>query len=361
MARHGPTNLLAFISLASIAAAGGGEGEPWSPEQDGAPAAGVVHSEHADHGAAGHVHHGGWAPIGVMGDHVHGRGEWMFSLRYVRMTMDGNLDGTDSVSRAEIHAQGFPVAPLSMDMNMLMAGFMYGLTDTWTLAAMIPYVDLSMDLRTMAGVDFTTRAAGVGDVRAGALWKFWDSGEHHRAHLNAMFSAPTGSIDEKDQTPASGGADVQLPYPMQLGSGTWDLLPGITYLGNAGDWSWGAQWIQTLRLGENERDYTLGDRSDLTAWAARDLSPTTSLSLRAAGARWGNIDGADPDLNPGLVPTADPDLRAGTRVDLLAGFGWHGASGNRFTIEVGTPVYQDLDGPQLATDLVLVLGWQLLR
>jgi len=38
-----------------------------------------------------------------------------------------------------------------------------------------------------------------------------------------------------------------------------------------------------------------------------------------------------------------------------------GEDGNRLAIEVGAPVYQDLDGPQLETDLVLVLGWQLLR
>jgi hypothetical protein len=56
---------------------------------------------------------------------------------------------------------------------------------------------------------------------------------------------------------------------MQLGSGTWDLLPGLTYAGFARDWSWGAQTLATLRLGENRHDYKLGNRLMLTGWVAR--------------------------------------------------------------------------------------------
>ena len=42
----------------------------------------------------GGSHHGavradGHAPIGVMGDHLHKRGEWMLSYRFMRMNMEG--------------------------------------------------------------------------------------------------------------------------------------------------------------------------------------------------------------------------------------------------------------------------------
>ena len=33
------------------------------------------------------------APIGVMADHQHQKGEWMISYRYMGMAMDGNRDG----------------------------------------------------------------------------------------------------------------------------------------------------------------------------------------------------------------------------------------------------------------------------
>ena len=156
------------------------------------------------------------------------------------------------------------------------------------------------------------------------------------------------------------GANVQLPYPMQLGSGTVDLMPGVTVVGEAGDWSWGAQTIVTLRLGENDRDYTLGNRIDGTAWIGRALGDSFTATLRLAGADWGSIDGADGALNPNMVPTADPDRRAGNRFDALLGIDWTpgGSYRHRLGVELGVPFHQRLDGPQLETDTTLTVGWQ---
>ena len=67
------------------------------------------------------------APIGVMGDHTHGAGEWMLSYRYARMHMDGNRDGTDRLGLGEIllPAPGtYMAAPTEMDMQMHMFGLM---------------------------------------------------------------------------------------------------------------------------------------------------------------------------------------------------------------------------------------------
>ena len=58
------------------------------------------------------------APIGVMGDHMHKKGEWMFSYRYKTMNMNGSLNGSSSVSNQTILAR-YPVAPTSMTMNAL--------------------------------------------------------------------------------------------------------------------------------------------------------------------------------------------------------------------------------------------------
>lgn len=76
-------------------------------------------------------------------------------------------------------------------------------------------------------------------------------------------SFPTGSIQEKDVTPMSMGQQVRLPYPMQLGSGTYDLLPGLTYIGRAARWQWGLHASGAVRLGENDHDYRLGHHLSL--------------------------------------------------------------------------------------------------
>ena len=42
------------------------------------------------------------APISVMGDHIHKQGDFMFSYRYMHMSMKDNRDGTSRMSPEEI-------------------------------------------------------------------------------------------------------------------------------------------------------------------------------------------------------------------------------------------------------------------
>ncbi|MEW6026907.1 MAG: transporter [Planctomycetota bacterium] len=320
------------------------------------------HPSGRDHtGVIGHHIHDrpdSYAPIGVMGNHVHKAGEGMFTYRFMSMNMRGNLDGADRISTSDI-LKDFMVSPTSMKMEMHMIDGMYAPTDNLTLMAMLPYIRFSMHHINSMGVRFATRSEGIGDFKVMPLYTFYREGRHS-FHFNAGMSFPTGSIDKKDDTPA--GPNQKLPYPMQLGSGTFDLLPGITYLGQTENWSWGGQPMGTIRLGENSNHYTLGNRLHLTTWAARKWTDWFSTSARLDWQIWRNIKGDDPDLNPMMVPTADPDRRGGERVDILCGVNLYAAEGkfkgHRLAIESGWPIYQSLDGPQLETDWKLTVGWQ---
>lgn len=42
------------------------------------------------------------APIGVMGDHYHGKGEWMLSARHMRMAMAGNRTGKTDLTDSDV-------------------------------------------------------------------------------------------------------------------------------------------------------------------------------------------------------------------------------------------------------------------
>ena len=174
-----------------------------------------------------------------MGDHVRQKGDWMFSYSYRYMHMDGMRDGSDDLSDGEVLAD-FMVAPLRMDMQMHMLGAMYALSDRLTLMTMLPYVRKDMDHVTRMGVKFTTRSQGVGDVKLSGLYAL-SEGDRRNILLSLGISAPSGDIDETDDTPAM--QDARLPYPMQLGSGTWDLLPGVTHSGLDGAWSWAVQLL----------------------------------------------------------------------------------------------------------------------
>lgn len=290
------------------------------------------------------------APIGVMGDHTHKEGETMISYRYMFMEMDGNRDGTSRLSPQEV-LEDFMVTPTEMDMEMHMIGVMFAPSNNLTLMAMFPYIELSMEHLTRMGGNFTTEASGLGDISVTGLYKISD-----HVHINAGVNLPSGDIDVTDDTPVA--QDAQLPYPMQLGSGTFDLKPGITYQNFHDEFAWGAQAIGTIRLGENDNDYTLGDSIEGNVWTAVNITNFVSTSLRAKWLTTGNIDGADPALNPMMIPTADPDRRGGDRLDLGVGVNVLTFGNFRLSAEFLFPVFQDLDGPQLETDWTLVVGAQ---
>jgi hypothetical protein len=259
-----------------------------------------------------------------------------------------------------------------MDMQMHMLGLMWAPSDWVTLVGMFPFVQISMDHVNFVGVPFTTESSGIGDIGASALVKLF-RGERHDMHVNIGMTFPSGSINRKDTVPGPmGPMEIVLPYPMQLGSGTWDFKPGLSYNGHATHFSWGAQAMGTIRFGTNDQDYRLGHNYELTAWGAWKAFDWFSLSGRALWKQWFDIVGQDNRLQspiPALwptgadfVPTADPDLRAGRRLDLgpSANFVVTGGAlkGLRFAVEALFPVYQNLDGPQLAADWTLIVGTQ---
>jgi hypothetical protein len=273
--------------------------------------------------------------------------------------MDGNRDGTSSRSVQDVFAEGFAVAPRNMYMEMHMLHVMYGVTDEVTAMVVVPYIRKAMDHVRMDGVRFTTRSRGLGDIRLSGLYSAYEDGTH-RLIAKGGLSFPTGSISETDNLPGmmgNPGSIQRLPYPMQLGSGTFDFLLGTTYLGQVENWGWGAHAEGTVRAGENKYDYRLGNEYEATAWGARKITRWSSGSLRLRWKQWFNIHGRDDALNPNMVPTADPNRRAGRRLDLLFGanvFAPEGAlEGLRLQVEAGLPVYQWLDGPQLETDALV--------
>jgi hypothetical protein len=300
----------------------------------------------------------------VLGGHTHPGGEIMFGYHYMHMNMEDIYQNSRTLSPAEVFAQGFPTIHITMEMDMHMFEAMYAPTERLTFMAMLPYKQMSMLHQTSAGHRFTQNADGIGDLEVMGLFTvFGDIRQGgHRLILNAGISFPTGSINVRDHAMGDPSMPlVQLEYPMQLGSGTYDLMPGITYLGDAGRWSWGAQTIETIHLGRNDAGYRFGDQYRLSAWAAYGVTDWCAPSIRLDGRWWENIKGSDARLAANPTPEARTDLQGGRRLDLLFGInfympgGW--AKGNRFMVEGGLPVYQHLDGPQLGVSWMLSAGW----
>ena len=321
------------------------------------------------------------APIGVMGDHMHSKGEWMLSYRYQYMDMNGNRIGDTEVSPDFIVQNvanrffGMPgqpatlrIVPNKMTMEMHMFGAMYAPTDWLTLMLMGMHMNKSMDHTTYMGGagtnirgTFNTKSSGLSDTKITGMFRLLNNGIH-KVHLNAGISLPTGDTDETDSilTPMGMTPTVTLPYAMQLGSGTFDLMPGITYSARLNQLNWGAQYMGTIHTGDND-GYSWGDKHEITSWLSYQWQPWISTSARIAYKHEQQIDGMDSRI-VGPVQTANPDNYGGDTVIMHFGFNLAGQTGflrgHRLAFEAGIPLHQDLNGPQMETDLVLTAGWQ---
>ena len=296
-----------------------------------------------------------FAPIGVMGEHLHAKEQFMASYRYQFMRMEQNFVGTGSVSDGSVLADPrFLVAPTDMDMEMHMVGFMYAPTDNFTLMAMVNIVELSMNHRRMDGLEFHTSSSGIGDSSLSALLGLWE-GNGASLHAGLGLLLPTAETDKEDFIPGPG--ETRLPYPMQLGSGSWGIAPSLTFKQHHADWSYGAQGSAKIHLDDNDEGYRLGNKLELSTWAAAPINENFSISIRATFSDWGNIDGRDGELLPLPVATARPDLRGGSKLDLSLGVNFFETTTETSAgLEIGKTVWQDLDGPQLGSDYWITAG-----
>jgi hypothetical protein len=319
------------------------------------------------------------APAGVMFDHMHAAGEFMVGVRYAYTQASGDmLHGTDTASDHEVVENGCvpstcSMTPSKMQMNMYMLDIMYAPADWLTLMVMPMYMSHDMTMRPLSGashseghdhaaVDMTMPmehdehahtgshshgTEGWGDTTFGPMVKLAEGPGYH-FHTGLMFSAPTGSVDKK-----MGG--VFTHYGMQPGSGTWDFLPSLTYLGRADRLTWGAQVLGTVRMEkENESGYRLGDVFQATSWGSYRFANWISASIRGLYTEQSKIEG---HYNGPHNHSSPPDLQfnyGGRFWDI--GFGVNTVvpsgplAGLRLSAEWLQPVRDDPNGYQLERD-----------
>jgi len=301
---------------------------------------------------------------GIRAGHLQASGEWMIGYDYELARRAGLRRFDDDVDPAGVIAPGGPfrAVPARLDVQRHVFVLAYGLHERITLRAEVPY--LVTELRsersapgTFARSRFDTRSEGVGDLDLAAVVAFMEHGRQ-RVHFDIGLTAPTGGIHETDGTP---DGRRRVPYAQQLGSGTWDLLSGVTYRAHAGRNFWGGQVATTFRFGANELDYRLGDSYQLALWAAREWTRHVSTSLRVSLAKHGTVQGTDPALPPPHAsPAEDPGLQGGRMIELAPGVELQvpRVESHRLAFEFRVPVFESVDGPQLESDWSLRTGWR---
>ncbi len=359
-----------------------------------------------DHGGDDHGSHDNWGHDEVShamarqvvssGDtlfHTHPEGVWMFSVQEMHSEKDGYQAGSSIVPNSQVGPAVYPAAlfgaaagsglgsqfaskypymmwapRMTMDMFMFMG--MYGVTDRLTVMGMVNYqsmnMTMNMDMGNQPPPYFTGYrnispqapmvTAGLGDSQLYAIYKIY--GDRTNGNVNATLglNVPTGSTTQQT---AMMGYTYRAPYDMQLGAGTFNVLPALTYtwLSPDGLWNLGTQVSANIPLATNN-GWAYGNSYKILGWAQRSFGENLSAYTRWTFTDTAQIRGQDPNIsclnfpcNPFYVwewapmPDADPRNYGG---QVLTGFlGADYKYGKMsFGVEIGLPVYQYLNGLQ---------------
>ena len=317
------------------------------------------------------------SPSGIMLGHEHGKGTWKISYRYMNMVMEGNLSGTEKVNDNYVFNK-YIMSPQNMHMDMHMIMGMYGITNKFSLMAMFNYNVMSMNMNMLPGTmhmhmsgstmvmsestsnAMRSKSSGLGDTKLYLVYTLVNHNQHH-IMLSEGFNIPTGSIHVKGANDDMMYPGEQLPYMMQMGSGSFDFMPGVTYLLKTNKTSFSTQVTSVIRPFSNSVNYHLGNELTLNAWVAHKWLPWISTSARAEGNFIGAIVGQDNQLVQVMEPDANPKCYGGRFVNAYVGLNFYLTKGwlknNKLSVEFGMPVYQNVNGIQLAQKSTLSAGW----
>lgn len=286
---------------------------------------------------------------------------WHVSYTYAVSEYEEYYSGTSKVSYDDVlftpgedarTQNNYPVVPTDIRQEVHALRVAYDLHPDLTLRAQLPFISQSTDhISIIPGYDaFNISSEGIGDVvvladgtlsqNVNSLWR-----------LGAGISMPSGSIDEEGDTPRAPG-NQQLPYTMQLGSGTWDFPIVLSFRKYEARFDWGIDAGATIRTGQNDRDYRLGNKVSLGAWAMWTGGAVFAPGVRM-DYRWQDtISGEDVSLRvpnpvfPYPAPVTNPNAFGGEQIDVTLFV--HVPLSERWYLDASyaQPIYLDLNGPQ---------------
>lgn len=312
-------------------------------------------------------------------------GTWQFDYRYSDVYFEGYRDGSEPLSVEDVlfrpgearTAENFPVVPTKMEQRVHLVDVSHDVAPGWRVSARVPWVQQRTNhVSIVPGFDtFDIETSGFGDISL-LVTRMSQARADRTSSVAAGITLPTGSIEERGETPRGPGLMI-VPYSMQIGSGTTDLLAGLSLggvraeLGRLGQASWTVSTQARLRMGANERGYRLGHQ--LTTELQLGTRPWARV-WPLAGLTWamsGRIVGEDSSLTipgpfPYPAPVTNPSLYGGTIVNARVGVEiplsiqpGRASARTSLTIQAARRVYAWLYGPQPPESWRFIAAWRL--
>lgn len=295
---------------------------------------------------------------------------WSINYSYRYLKLEGYRQGSNPRSIAVVlwqpgeirTSENFPVAPTTITQEVHSFSVGYLLRRDLTANLTVPYIEQSTDhISSVAGFDtFNITTNGIGDVALNLRYRFHATESGNWLAAGAI-TLPTGSINEKGDTPRNGAGTLeQLPYTMQLGSGTYDFLFSLIYSRSRAKLWYGGEFNASIRTGKNNHGYRLGNRYGVSARARYSLNHWLQPGIELYYRHSDEIRGRDDALLvPGPFPypasITNPKNYGGDKAGVSLNLRACPAPdcSQHATLELSAPVHQDLNGIQPEEDYLI--------
>ena len=323
-------------------------------------------------------------PAGLFGVYAFPeKGQYVTGVNFQHHEFKGMLKGSTSVTEASVGSPALQVTPDDAEANVILPFINYTVNEKIALVAMAPLIEKKSTLRSffhhptdsskdgLVGTN-VVGSKGLGDIKFGALYKAYNSEDNkHNVIIDAVLSAPTGSITEEDmallpfvgknttKNPGSVRVSKRLGYGMQLGGGTWDAMVGAAYWGKDDKWGYGAQYLATIPLeNRNSEGWRFGDKHELTAWSSYSWEPTLVSSFRLRTEHQDNMEGSTTALAGMPALGANTANYGGKITEASVGVNYMYAPAKNISIEYTAPLSQDRNGIQADKDSSIAISWR---
>lgn len=294
-------------------------------------------------------------PAGQMISHVHEKGEWMVSTRFMFNNMIDINNGNRSIDKGTI-IDSYGSSPDHMRMNMYMLMAMCGLTERLTIMTMFNYMTnyMIMDMCSRNSIHHhPMQSAGLGDTKLHLLYALVKKPTTHLI-ITGGIGFPTGSINNNGESSSMMYSGKRYPYMMQNGSGSYELLPGLCLTNKTNRLTYSAQFSGTFRLNKNSVGYKLGNEFVFNSWAAYSFTKKLSSSVRFEAAQTERIIDNDMTLSTENDISANAANTGGNRINGLIGLNFKLMNKTKLKMtlygEYGLPIYQNVNGIQQITN-----------
>jgi len=266
-----------------------------------------------------------------------------FDLRYDYVNQSQLRHGTDAVDRDAIEIPNEREIELYTVNRYTTLGIDYSWNANWGVDVELPYVDREHATFPEDETEISTsNSQSIGDVRV--LGRYQGFTPEHNVGVQFGLKLPTGSHDVVFREGSEAGEP--LDRGLQPGTGTTDLLLGAYKFGNLGqDWdAFGQAQVQVAL--DSSDEFRAGNSINLNV-GVRYLGNETWVPQLQLNARVAAKDSGE---------QADADNSGGTLVDLSPGLSFNPSPKLHLFGFVQVPLYQRVNGLQLAPRITASIG-----